>query len=71
MSVSAPIESGVYLKRQIDSHDRELTIYSLIGDVKTAKAQLEKDLAALAAIDPQLVRENFPEEYQWYLTEND
>ncbi len=71
MSVSAPIESGVYLKRQIDSHDRELTIYSLIGDVKTAKAQLEKDLAALAAIDPQLVREHFPEEYQWYLTEND
>ena len=71
MSVSAPIESGVYLKRQIDSHDRELTIYSLIGDVKTAKAQLEKDLAALAAIDPQLVKENFQEEYQWYLTEND
>ena len=71
MSVSAPIESGVYLKRQIDNHHRELTIYSLISDVKTAKAQLEKDLAALAAIDPQLVKENFPEEYQWYLTEND
>jgi len=71
MSVSSPIESGVYLKRQIDSHHRELTIYSLISDVKTAKAQLEKDLAALAAIDPQLVREHFPEEYQWYLAEND
>ena len=71
MSVSSPIESGVYLKRQIDNHHRELTIYSLISDVKTAKDQLEKDLAALAAIDPQLVKEHFPEEYQWYLTEND
>ena len=71
MSVSAPIESGVYLKRQIDSHDRELTSCSLISDITVAKAQLEKSLSALTAIDPQLVREHFPEEYQWYLTEND
>lgn len=72
MSVSSPpISTGSLINQQLNAHDKQLTVSSLVDDIKELVKAKEIMLSKLAALDPDAVREHLPEEYTWYLNEQD
>ena len=72
MSVSSPpISTGSLINQQLNAHDKQLTISSLVDDIKELIKAKEIKLSKLAALDPDAIKEHFREEYQWWRKEHD
>jgi len=72
MSVSSPpISTGSLINQQLNAHDKQLTVSSLVDDIQELNAAKERKLSELAALDYEAIKEHFKEEYQWWRKEHD